>query len=37
MKHKVDWFRVAGILLFGGLAILAVIYLGESDIAWLIP
>lgn len=37
MKHKVDWFRAALILIFGGLAVLAVVALGESDIAWLLP
>lgn len=37
MKRKVDWFRAATILIFGGLAVLAVVLLGKSDIAWLIP
>lgn len=37
MKPKVDWFRAALILILGGLAVLAVVALGESDIAWLIP
>lgn len=37
MKPKINWFNAVVILAAGILAVLAVIAVGESDVAWLIP
>lgn len=37
MKTKFNWFNAAMILVVGLLMVLAVIAIGESEVAWLIP
>jgi hypothetical protein len=37
MKPKFNWFNAAMILIVGILAVLALVAVGESDVAWLIP
>ena len=37
MKHKLNWFNAAVILVVGLLMVFAFIAIGESEVAWLIP